>query len=176
MSLIYITGNSGAGKSSVRKQLQKLGYEAHDTDEGDITSWRHKVTDKAVNRPTDTKDRTKEWYEEHNWKMSRRKVEELASRAVDKTVFLCGSTSNAGEMLDLFGKIIFLEIDKDTLRNRLMNRTDNDFGKSPDELNNILGWHKSFEDEYRRYGAEMVDASRPLPNVIDDIIEVIKSK
>ncbi len=173
MSLIYITGNSGAGKSSVRKELQQRGYEAHDTDEGGITSWRHKVTDVAVNRPNDTKDRTKEWYEEHDWKMSRQKVEELATKAKDKTVYLCGSTSNAGEMLDLFGKIVFLEIDKDTLRNRLLNRADNDFGKAPDELNNILGWHKSFEDEYRRYGAIIVDAARPLSVVVDDIVETI---
>jgi len=174
MSLIYITGNSGAGKSSVRNELQKRGYEAHDTDEGGITSWRHKVTDEAVIRPTDTKDRTKEWYEEHDWKMSRPKVQELASKAKNKTIFLCGSTSNAGEMLDLFGKIIFLEINKDTLRTRLINRTDNDFGKAPDELDNILGWHKSFEDEYRLYGATMVDAARPLSVVVDNIVEAIR--
>jgi shikimate kinase len=101
--------------------------------------------------------------------MSRRKVESLALKAKNKTIFLCGLASNAGEMLDLFGKVIFLEVDKATLRNRLMNRTNNDFGKTSDEIDVILGWHVSIEQEYRSYGAIIIDATRPLSVVVDDI-------
>lgn len=171
MPLIYITGNSGSGKSSVRKELLRRGYEAYDTDDDDITAWRHKTTDKLVVRPVAEHDRTKEWYDEHDWKMSRQKVEELAAKAKDKPIFLCGSPSNADEMLDLYDKIICLTLDKETLKNRIASRTDHDFGKAPDELNNILGWHDSFQDRYKDMGAVMIDAAQPIEDVVDSILE-----
>lgn len=170
MSLIYVTGNSGVGKSSVRKELQKLGYEAHDTDEDGITSWRHKTTGELADRPTEERDRTNAWYEHHEWIMSRERVQELADRAINKTIFLCGAVSNTDEVLDLFGEVIYLAVDGDTLRKRLTTRTTNDFGKAPDELTNILGWHDWLEEQYKDRGAMMVDATRPLSDVVDDII------
>lgn len=169
MALIYITGNSGVGKSSVRRELQKRGYEAHDTDENGISSWYHKATGEATERPIDEVDRTNEWYEQHDWNMSRQRIEELTAQAKEKTIFLCGATSNADEMLDLFHQVIYLTVDEVMLQNRLTNRTDNDFGKAPDELSNILGWHRWLEDSYRDKGATMIDAARPLPEVVDDI-------
>jgi thymidylate kinase len=175
MPLIFITGNSGAGKSAVRKELQRRSYEAHDTDEDNITLWRHKTTDKIVVYPTDKSDRTKEWYKEHDWKMSRQKVEELAANAKDKLIFLCGSPSNADDMLDLFDKVMCLTIDKNTLMSRIANRTDHDFGKTPDELSNILGWHDSFEKRYKDYGAAMIDATRPIGEVVDEILALVES-
>lgn len=123
MPLIYITGNSGAGKSSVRKELQRRGYEAHDTDDDGITTWQHKTTGEAVERPEDEGSRTKDWYEQHEWRISRQKVEEFATHARDKTIFLCGSPSNADEMLDLYDKIVCLVVDKDTLKSRITSRT-----------------------------------------------------
>ncbi len=172
MSLIYITGNSGAGKSSVRNELQRRGYEAYDTDDG-LTAWHHKTTNKVVERPTNEKDRTKEWYEAHDWKMSIEKVKELATKAKNKPIFLCGSPSNADEMLDLYDIVICLTVDKDTLQKRINSRTDNDFGKAPDELKNILGWHEAFQNRYRGYEAIMIDANRPLHEVVDDILKNI---
>jgi len=174
MSLIYITGNSGVGKSSVRNELQKLGYETHDTDEDGITSWRHKISGKLATRPTNVSDRTNVWYEQHDWVMFRHRIEGLAKRATNKTIFLCGSTSNADEMFDLFGRVIYLTVDENTLRKRLTGRTNNDFGKVPDELSNILGWHDWLEEKYRNHGATMVDASRPLQDVIEDIVSSLK--
>ena len=66
MPLVYITGNSGAGKSAVRKELQLRGYEAHDTDENNISSWQNKYTGNIVERPLDKADRTNVWYSEHD--------------------------------------------------------------------------------------------------------------
>lgn len=171
MPLIYLTGNSGAGKSTIRKELSRRGYEAHDTDENDVSSWQNKLTGKTVERPEFEADRTKEWYDKHDWNMSREKVENLQDVAKDKIVFLCGSTSNADEMIDLFDKVYYLSIDQDTLKKRLLTRTDNDFGKAPDELANITGWHDSLEARYRGHGAEMLDASKSVKEVVDLILE-----
>lgn len=173
MPLIFITGMSGTGKSSVRKELQRRSYEAYDTDDDGITTWIHTASNTSAERPDDESSRTNEWYERHEWRMSRQKVEAFAAHAKDKLIFLCGSPSNADDMLDLYDKVICLVIDKDTLKTRLANRTDNDFGKAPDELKNILGWHTPFEDRYRDYDAIMIDATRPLDDVVNEIISQV---
>ncbi len=170
MPLIYITGNSGAGKSTVRKELQRRGYEAHDTDDDGITTWFDKATGKPIERSEDENSRTKEWYEQHEWQMSRQKAEEFAERAKNKPIFLCGSPENGDDMLDLYDTVICLVLDKQTLRHRIASRTDHDFGKAPDELESILGWHDSFQDRYRDYGAVIIDVRRPLDKVVDDIL------
>ena len=176
MPLIYITGNSGAGKSSVRKELQRRGFEAHDTDDDGITTWRHKVTGEQAERPEEESSRTKEWYEQHEWKISRQKVQEFAARAKDKPIFLCGSPTNADDMLDLYDKVICLTTDKQTLQRRIATRTDHDYGKAPNELRDILGWHDSFQDRYRKYGAVMIDATKPLNEVVDEILSATQKK
>lgn len=170
MPLIYITGNSGAGKSSVRKELQLRGYEAHDTDDDDITTWVHKTTGKPTEQPEGENARTKGWYDQHEWRISRQKVEEFAVSAKDKLIFLCGSPTNADDLLDLYDKVVCLVVDQDTLKGRIASRTDREFGKVPDELESILGWHDSFQERYRDAGAVIVDATRPLNTVVDELL------
>ena len=68
--------------------------------------------------------------------------------------------------------MIYLAIDRQTLRRRLASRTTNDFGKSPNELRAILGWHEVGDDEYRRLGAAIVDATRPLDEVVDHVLSI----
>lgn len=170
MALIFVTGNSGSGKSTIRKALATRGYETHDTDEDGLTSWVNKETGEKVPRPTDIDQRTNDFYDNHDWRLSRERVEELAKAAEGKTVFLCGSVSNDSELTGLFGKVVFLSVDPETLTQRLTTRTDNDFGKSPDELENILGWHENFERENRDRGAVVIDAARSVDEVVGDII------
>jgi len=105
--------------------------------------------------------------------MSRQKVEEFAASAKDKLIFLCGSPSNADDMLDLYDKVICLVVDKDTLKHRIASRTDHDFGKAPDELESILGWHDSFQDRYKDQGAVMIDATQSLEAVVNEILDKI---
>ncbi|HSW78046.1 MAG TPA: AAA family ATPase [Candidatus Chromulinivoraceae bacterium] len=175
MPLIYITGNSGAGKSSVRKELQHRGYEAHDTDDDDITAWVNNATGNLVEQPDDENGHTREWYDQHEWKMSRQKVKEFAELAKGKTIFLCGSPTNADDMLDLYDQVVCLVLDKDTLQYRIASRTDHDFGKAPDELASILGWHDRFQDRYRNLGAVMIDVTQPIKTVVDEILAKVQN-
>lgn len=171
MPLIYITGNSGAGKSSVQKELKRRGYEAYDTDENGISSWQNKATGEFVSLPASEADRTKAWHEAYAWMMSRQKVEELAAKAKQRTIFLCGSPFNADDMLDLYDKVICLTVDQETLKQRIANRTYHDFGKAPDELSNILGWHDSFQTRYRNMNAVMIDVAKSLKEVVDEVLQ-----
>lgn len=171
MPLVYVTGVSGAGKSAVCDELTRRGYEAEDTDRGENAVWVNRKSG-AVTTPRAVPDvRPPDWLEEHEWRVVPSKIEALAEGAGGRMVFLCGSAANENEVWHLFSRVIYLAIDEQTLRRRLVSRTTNDFGKSSNELEAILSWHKVGEDEYRRFGASIVDATRPLHEVVDDILE-----
>lgn len=68
--------------------------------------------------------------------------------------------------------MVCLAIDDDTVRRRLATRTTNAFGKLPEELHAVLGWNQTARQLYRGYGAHVIDATRPLVDVVDEIIAV----
>jgi dephospho-CoA kinase len=172
MSLIYITGPSGVGKSTVRNELIKRGYEAHDTDEDGFSAWYDNQTLESVERP-DPENRPDDWYEKHDYRLSAEKVKELAKRAKAQLIFLCGIPANDKEFKDYYSKIICLVIDEETMTKRVTSRTTNTFGSSPDELKLMLHWHGKMLERYKEWGATMVDATQPLDKVVDEILKTI---
>jgi len=169
MPLIYITGSSGAGKSTIRKALQKLGYEAHDTDEDGFSHWVNNQTNKVVKFPSDT-DRPPGWFEEHAYFLSTEKVAELVEQAKNKKIFLCGIPANDIDFFEVFDKIIFLEIDKETMLNRIKNRENNSFGQSEDSLALILKWFDAIRKRYQKAGAIFIDVTKPVSKVAQEVI------
>jgi hypothetical protein len=168
-----VTGISGSGKSAVCVALQERGFAAHDMDLDGFAAWVHRTT--GVPAPlTDVADpsvRSAAWFAAHDWLVVPARVEELASSAGDQTVFLCGMASNQDDLSHLFTRIICLEVDEATLRERLATRTSNDFGKSEHELVAVLGWRAAVQDNYRRDGAVMTDATLPLADVVDAVVD-----
>ncbi|HXH26272.1 MAG TPA: AAA family ATPase [Candidatus Acidoferrum sp.] len=175
MSLYYITGATGTGKSTIRKALQTRGYSAHDVDEDDFAAFYNKKTGEAEDRPNDYALRTKEWYENHEWRLFPEAVEVLAQSAQGQEVFLCGIASNNEALRHYFDKVFCLTLDADTLTDRILTRTNNEFGKAPDELKNILSWHQSFEARNKASGSIMIDASQPVGKIVDYIVKTIKA-
>ncbi len=168
---IYITGISGVGKSTVRKELVKLGYEAHDTDKDGLSDWRNRTTKEPAERPAKLEDRNHAWYAENDWILSVERTEELATREKDKLIFLCGSVGNDQEVWHLFDKVVCLVTDNDTLKARIAERSDSSFGKSPDELEGILEWNLTHESRNRERGAMIVNASQSVDKVVEDVIK-----
>ena len=97
----------------------------------------------------------------------RSRVETLHDKG--ELVFLSGSVDNELDVWDLFTAVVCLVVDDATLRSRLAARPD-PYGKAPDELANILAWNKTCEANYRRFGASIVDASRSLNEVVEDVL------
>jgi dephospho-CoA kinase len=169
MPLIYITGSSGAGKSTIRKELQKRGYEAHDTDEDGFSGWVNNQTKLAVKFPPDS-TRPQGWLEEHAYTLSAEKITELVERAKNKKIFLCGIPANDIDFFEVFDKIIFLEIDKKTMLHRIKNRENNSFGQSEDSLALILKWFDAIRERYEKAGAVFIDATKPIEDVTQEVI------
>jgi hypothetical protein len=75
------------------------------------------------------------------------------------------------QVYSLFEAIFVLVVDKGTLRHRLLSRTENDYGKHPDELAGILSYHPMLERELLSApGAVAIDATKPLDAVVNEII------
>jgi hypothetical protein len=152
-----VEGLSGAGKSSVYEELIRRGYKAISTDR----AWkRHADPDsglagRSLRYVNSTWDRKKA-------------VSELESPEPE-VLFVCGSSSNRDRFLPYFTKIFNLRIDDDTMRRRLEERTNNDFGKQPEEVELMLTLNRSDE---KPAGAIDVDATQPLEQVVDEVLRL----
>jgi shikimate kinase len=176
MPLIYVTGPTAAGKSTVRSELVRRGYEAHDADADELTSWYDSQTGQPVAYPADV-ERPQDWLASgrHFFQLSRERVERLAERAEHQIIFLCGIARNDLELAHLFSRVVCLTLGEETLKCRVANRTTNTFGKAPDELGHVLRHHKLAQEWYRSFGATMVDSEQPLDVVVDEIVPIGES-
>ena len=149
-----VEGLSGAGKSSVYEELIRRGYKAVSTDR----AWkRHAGSDTGLpGRPIHSM-----WDEE-------KAVSEL-ELPEPEVLFVCGSGRNRDRFLPYFTGIFNLRIDDDTMRRRLQERTNNDFGKEREELELMLRLNRSDE---KPAGAVDLDATRPLDQVVDELLRL----
>lgn len=162
---MWVTGNSGAGKSTVCAELKRRGEHAIDTDWEGYNHWVDRVTGQVVVDPPYPAPAG--WLHRFGWEISREAVEALVGRP---TVFLCGSVENEDDVRDLFDVIVCLVIDDATLRRRLAERTTNTFGAHPEELAAALDGNERTERLYRALGATIVDGGLPLEAVADAVL------
>lgn len=167
MTLVWVTGISGSGKSAVCKDLKAKGHRAIDADWEGYNYWVDRTTGEVVVDPP--YPAPPRWLERFAWEISIEAVESLAATALGAT-FLCGYAENESDVLSHFDEIVCLVIDDETLRHRLSARATNAFGKHPDELAIAVARNQAMKAEYRKKGARLVDATRPLDAVVRDIL------
>jgi gluconate kinase len=152
-----VEGLSGAGKSSVYEELIRRGYKAISTDR----AWKYHA-DPDTGLPGGPR------HQDNSMWNQQRAVSELES-PVPEVLFVCGSSRNRDRFLPYFTKIFNLRIDDDTMRRRLQERTNNDFGKGPEEVELMLRLNRSDE---KPAGAIDVDATQPLHQVVDELLRL----
>ena len=162
-----------AGKSTLCALLKARGELAVDADWEGCSHWADRASGQVVADPPYPVPAG--WLERFAWKISRAEVGTLAARAPSKTAFLCGSAENEADVWDLFDLVVCLVADNETLRNRLLTRTTNAFGKHPEELAAALGANDGAESTYRRLGAAIVDGRRPPAEVADAVLAAAAS-
>lgn len=176
MSLYYITGSSGVGKSTVLAHLKQLGYEAYDVDKaGPVTAkWHNKKTGYVHPKSTvKAEHRTPDFLQDHIWKVTYTEVEELKNQAINKNIFIGGNIANLDELKGLFVSIFALVVNNDVLKQRLQSRTNNDWGKSQHELQLALDWNKQAIASHKKKGHIIVDANQGLEKIVADIVRHI---
>lgn len=171
---MWVTGNSGTGKSTVCGVLRARGYVAVDADEDGFSRWFDRATGEVVLDPPDPVPQG--WLDRYGWAIVRERVEALAEESRFETAFLCGSAENEADVGDLFDHVVCLVIDDDTLRHRLATRTTNTFGQHPEELAAALMWNPRLRAIYESRGATIVDASKPVTEVADILIDAAHAR
>jgi len=172
MPLIFITGISTSGKSTIAKELQNRGYEAYDTEHGGISAWFNRRTGERTAEFGEMPERTPEWLSQHHWLIDKEWVAKIADKAKDMPIFLCGGAANEPEVREMCQKIIWLKTNEATIRQRVNNPRDHDYGTKPHELRRAIEGNKQKQAEYEAYGAIMIDATRPIDQVVEDVIRV----
>ncbi|MBI3335917.1 MAG: AAA family ATPase, partial [Candidatus Portnoybacteria bacterium] len=139
MPKIYITGVSGTGKSTLAKELNRLGIFAIDMDtvEG-LCHWRNKKTGERTYYYSGI---GRDWIEAHEWLCDIEKLKKLLKK--DGLVAVLGLASNQDEYLNLFDKVFLLHCGEKTFLHRLNTRKGKDeFARDPSEQEHILSWYK----------------------------------
>jgi gluconate kinase len=152
-----VEGLSGAGKSSVYEELIRRGYKAISTDR----AWKYHA-DPNTGLPGGPPHHDNSMWDQQ------KAVSELESPEPE-VLFVCGSGRNRDRFLPYFTKIFNLRIDDDTMRRRLQERTNNEFGKQPEEVELMLRVNRSDE---KPAGAIDVDATQPLHHVVDELLRL----
>jgi broad-specificity NMP kinase len=122
VAAILVTGMSGTGKSAVLASLAQQGQRVVDTDVG---GWIEDVPqpDGTV-EPLWREDRIDALLAEHE-----RSGEPL---------FIAGTVRNQGVFYPRFAEVVLLTAPLDTMLDRIAARTDNRFGKSADERQQVI--------------------------------------
>jgi dihydrofolate reductase len=163
-----IEGVSGTGKTSVCQELRRRGYLAINGDrelryQGDPTTGE-KTEGVSYGLPTFL---SPEISHAHNiWDVE--KVRRLAANQDDEATFFCGGSRNFKQFIDLFDEIFILDVDVETLNERLDSRPDDDWGKSKSERELILRLHATKEDIPS--SGIVIDATQLLVSVVDEIL------
>jgi hypothetical protein len=111
-----------------------------------------------------------------NWMWDGQRLREFAHASRDDLVFLCGGAMNQNEFFDLFTKRFTLCIDDDTMRERLLTRINNGYGKDSGELAEQLELNQSTVEYAKGLGSIVVDATRPIDEVAKDIVRTALSQ
>lgn len=172
MPLIFITGTSTSGKSTIAKELAEREYEAHDLEHNGISAWFHKEKGTRDAEFGQVPERTKEWMDAHEWRVSLDWVKDMAKKAADKPIFLCGGGANEKDIIALCDRVIWLKTDEETIRQRVNIPRDHTYGTNSHELAEAIERNKNKEREYIQMGATLVDARRPFDQVIDEFLQI----
>ncbi|MBM3210009.1 hypothetical protein FJZ39_01540 [Candidatus Saccharibacteria bacterium] len=104
MSLIYVTGAPGAGKTTLQKEFNTRGYETRDIDSSNLGGPHNKSTGEQVTIPP-VDQRTPEWFEAHEWRVYPHAFDTLRSEARNKNIILFGVAESDGEILHVSIKL-----------------------------------------------------------------------
>jgi len=171
---ILLTGIAGSGKSAVCAALARLGHPAFDIEDVDGLFTMY---DKATGRPFvdyDNDDLAK--VERGSWICDKEKLKELIDQNSARVTFYCGVASNQDEIWPMFDQVILLRAAPATIRHRLATRTSNDFGRTAEVQDRVLGYQDWWEQKAIKQDALVIDADRPLSEVTAEIITMIEDK
>ena len=153
---ILITGMSGTGKTTVIELLQARGFE---TIESDSEEWSEFKT-----LPGET---------EPGWLWREEKMHELLTRRRPGPLFVNGCVSNQAKFYPHFDHVVLFSAPTPILLERIAKRTNNRYGKSLAERQEILGYIETVEPLLRRGADREINTAEWTADEIADQLSVL---
>jgi hypothetical protein len=138
-------------------------------DKDGLCRWFENRSGAEVSMPMDPSRRDDGWFAHNTYRLPPDTVRRLAAEGGDGVGFICGTVANDDEIWDLFTAVVSLSVDAETVRRRLAERV-NSFGSTEDELQRALAWHANLDADNLRFGAILIDASRPVADLVDHLL------
>jgi shikimate kinase len=165
---ILLTGMSGTGKSTVIGELAVRGFKAVDADSDEFSEWVEVTGDSGVPGSPVEPDRDWVWRED--------RIQELLSTEDADVLFLSGCAPNMGKFLHQFDRIILLSAPAEVIIERLAARTNNPYGKHPDQVAGVLHNLETVEPLLRRAAGHEIDTSACLDDVVTILLQLVESQ
>jgi shikimate kinase len=162
MTRVLVTGMSGTGKSSVIAELAARGYRAVDTDDDEWSEW-------VTVADATTGELERDWI----WRAGR--LRQLLSSDDTGPLFVSGCKSNQGAFYPWFDHVVLLSAPAAVIAERLAKRTNNPYGKRPEELAAVLGYLRTVEPLLRRGATLEIDTRAPLDQVVATILGLVEA-
>lgn len=176
MSLNFITGAPGSGKTAVTNEIAARGYSIYDTDDPNHTGmagWHNLASGEYVAGFNEL-EVTEDLLSTHIWRLTHGAFEDIRSRASTELIYLCGRLRDAKSVINASRHIVFLAVSGATIEDRLTRRAkipgEVEWGREPWQVERSIQVNQEIEIEYRNFGAIIINAAQPLSDVVDDII------
>lgn len=150
MTVVFITGMSGTGTSTVTCRLAQLGYGSFDLDQPDWSMY----------------DEQGDWI----WREGR--VQRLLDENDQDPLFVSGCPTNQVNFYDRFDHIVLLSAPREVIVERIRSRTTNAYGKRPGEMEEILENLETVEPRLRRVATHEIDTRQSVEAVVAAVLSI----
>ncbi len=155
-----IEGVSCAGKTTVCHELHRRGCHTIHGDR-ELAYWGDLKTGEPVDGSVD---------EHRAWMWDVEKVRALVADQSHVATFFCGGSRNSDRFISLFDEVFVLEIDLDTLNQRLAARPKDEWGGTASEGESFARLQHATKEGLPT-NAIIIDATAPLSRIVDTILE-----
>jgi dephospho-CoA kinase len=167
MKRVLITGISATGKSAVIVELQARGHKAIDVDSDEYSEWVFVANDNDDYGSTVEPGRDWVWRED--------RIQELLSQEDADILFLSGCAANMGQFLPQFDHVVLLSAPEEIILERLKTRTNNEYGKRPEEAKRVIELKESVEPHLREIAGYEIDTNRSMDTIVSEVIRIAQS-
>jgi len=136
---------SGVGKTTLLDELRRRGHLTVDTD---YDGWE--LPDRTWDEP---------------------RMDRLLARHPD--VIVSGTVENQGHFYDRFEHVVLLSAPLDVLFERVSRRSNNPYGKTPEQRAEIAGYVQTVEPLLRRGATLELDGQRPIFELADVVERLV---
>lgn len=102
------------------------------------------------------------------------RIQSLLDQFDSDLLFVSACVSNQGKFYSRLDQIVLLSAPRSTMVDRPENRTNNPYGKRPEDVAEALHYKETIEPLLRRGATTEIVTSMPLSDVVDQILDLAR--